>query len=88
MCCCVMTIEDSLAGKPMATPVYLCDNNIGLVLVCLPHGSTNASVSPIASEYMTQPSWIPILFPVLFMQVGDPFLNYEEFFIYLSRLLF
>ena len=32
---------------------YLCDN-IGLVLVCLPSGSTSPS------QYMTQPSRIPI----------------------------
>ena len=36
----------------------LCDN-IG---ACLPRGSTNASASP--SQYMTQPSGIPILSPV------------------------
>ena len=46
-----------------------CDN-IGLVLACLPRGSTNASASP--SQYMTQPSGIPILSPVPFMHVGDP----------------
>ena len=60
---------------------YLCDN-IGLMLACLPSGSTNATGSP--SRYMTQPSGIPILSPVLFMHVGDP----EELLIYLSRLLF
>ena len=50
----------------------MCDN-IGLVLVCLPSGSTDVAPSP--SKYMTQPSGIPILSPVLFMHVGDPFLN-------------
>ena len=50
---------------------YLCDN-IGLVLVCLPSGSTDVAASP--SWYMTQPSGIPILSPVLFMHVGDPYI--------------
>ena len=48
---------------------YLCDN-IGLVLVCLPSGSTDVAASP--SWYVTQPSGIPILSPVLFIHVGDP----------------
>ena len=52
----------------------LCDN-IGLVLV-----------SP--SQYMTQPYGIPILSPVLFMHVGDPYIKFEEFLIYLPHLLF
>ena len=47
-------------------------NNIGLVLACPPCGSTNASASP--SQNMTQPSGIPILSPVLFMHVGDPYI--------------
>ena len=51
---------------------YLCDN-IGLVLVCLPSGSTDVTTSP--SQYMTQPSGIPILSPVLFMHVGDPYIS-------------
>ena len=60
---------------------YLCDN-IGLVLVCLPSGSTDVTTS--ASRYMTQPSGIPIFSPVLFMHVGDPyippfFLNSKNF---------
>ena len=45
---------------------------IGLVLVCLPSGSTDVTTSP--SRYMTQPSGIPILSPVLFMHVGDPYI--------------
>ena len=49
----------------------LCDN-IGLVLVCLPSGSTDVAASP--SQYMIQPSGIPILSPVLFMHVGDPYI--------------
>ena len=49
----------------------LCDN-IGLVLVCLPSGSTDVTASP--SRYMIQPSRIPILSPVLFMHVNDPYL--------------
>ena len=49
---------------------YLCDNIVlGLVLACLPSGSTDVTASP--SCYMTQPSVIPILSPVLFMYVGD-----------------
>ena len=59
----------------------LCDN-IGLVLVCLPSGSTDVAGSP--SQYMIQPSGIPILSPVLFMHVGDPYIpKFEEFLIYL-----
>ena len=50
---------------------YLCDN-IGPVLVYLPSGSTDVTTSP--SQYMTQPSGIPILSPVLFMHVGDPYI--------------
>ena len=50
---------------------YLCDN-IGLVLVCLPSGSTDVTTSP--RQYMTKPSGIPILSPVLFMHVGDPYI--------------
>ena len=45
---------------------------IGPVLVCLPSGSTDVTTSP--SRYMTQPSGIPILSPVLFMHVGDPYI--------------
>ena len=56
---------------PAGTGYYLCDN-IGLVLVCLPSGSTDVTTSP--SRYMTQPSGIPILSPVLFMHVGDPYI--------------
>ena len=49
----------------------LCDN-IGLVLACLLSGSTNVTTSP--SQCMTKPSGIPILSPVLFMHVGDPYI--------------
>ena len=42
----------------------LCDN-IGLVLVCLSSGSTDVAASP--SQYMIQPSGIPILSPGLFI---------------------
>ena len=56
---------------------YLCDN-IGLVLVCLPSGSTDVTISP--SQYMTQPSGIPILSPVLFMHVGDPYIPLFKIF--------
>ena len=60
----------SYAGVP-------CDN-IGLVLVCLPSGSTDVAAAP--SQYMIQPSGIPILSPVLFMHVGDPYIpKFEEF---------
>ena len=57
---------------------YLSDN-IGFMLACLLQGSTNATASP--SQYMTQPSGIPILSPTLytFMHVGDPFLNSKNF---------
>ena len=54
----------------------LCDN-IGPVLVCLPSGSTDVTTSP--SRYMTQPSGIPILSPVLFMHVGDPYIPLLKF---------
>ena len=50
---------------------YLCDN-IGLILACLPSGSTDVTAS--ASRYITKPSGIPILSPVLFMHVGDPYI--------------
>ena len=50
---------------------YLCDN-IGLVLACLPSGSIDVTASPIA--IMTQPPGIPIMSPVLFMHVGDPYI--------------
>ena len=63
---CSWTVHQALgtAGVP-------CDN-IGLVLVCLPSGSTDVAASP--SQYMIQPSGIPILSPVLFMHVGDPYI--------------
>ena len=63
---------------------YLSNNIIGLVLVSLPRGSTNATASP--SQYMTHPSGIPTLSSVLFMDVGNP--NSKNFWIYLSHLLF
>ena len=44
-------------------------NNIGLVLVCLPSGSTDVTPSP--SQYMIQ---LSILSPVLFIHVGDPYI--------------
>ena len=50
----------------------LCDNT-GLVMACLPRGSTDASASP--SQSMTQPSGIPILSPLLFMYVSDPHIS-------------
>ena len=50
---------------------YFC-NNIGLVLACLPGGTTGVTGSP--SRYMTQPPGIPILSPILFMHVGDPYI--------------
>ena len=60
---------------------YLCDN-IGLILACLPSGSTDVTAS--ASRYITKPSRIPILSPVLFMHVGDPYIPpFLEFLIYL-----
>ena len=43
----------------------LCDT----VLACLLSGSTNTTASP--SRYITKPSGIPILSPVLFMYIGD-----------------
>ena len=54
----------------LGTALMLECDNIGLVLVCLPSGSTDVTTSP--SQYMTQPSGIPIFSPVLFMHVGDP----------------
>ena len=64
---CNRTVQLALGTDLMLD--YL-GNNIGLVLVCLPRGSTNTTASP--SQYMTQPSRISILSPVLFMHVGDP----------------
>ena len=53
----------------MLSIINLCDN-IWLILTCLPNGSTDVTAS--ASRYITKPSGIPILSPVLFMHVGDP----------------
>ena len=64
---CSWTVQLSLVTVLM----LLCDN-IGLMLACLPSGSTDVTAS--ASLYMTQPSGIPILSPVLFMHVGDPYI--------------
>ena len=66
---------------------YLC-NNIGLVLASLLSGSTDASTSP--RHCMTQPSGIPILSPVLFMHVGDPytFLNAKNLLVSPPFLVF
>ena len=58
---------------------YLCDN-IGLILACLPSGSTDVTAS--ARRYITNPSGIPILSPVLFMRVDDPYnppFKFEEY---------
>ena len=66
---------------------YLCDNIIGLVPACLPSRITGVTGSP--GRYMTQPSGIPILSPVLFMHVGNPFIplfKFKEFLIYLCHL--
>ena len=60
----VLSIQELYVGD-------LCDN-IGLVLAFLPTGTTGVAGSP--SRYMTQPSGIPILSPVLFMHVGDPYI--------------
>ena len=54
----------------------LCDN-IGLVLVCLPSGSTDVAASP--SQYMIQPSGIPIF---SFMHVGDPYISKFDLLVY------
>ena len=59
-------------------------DNIALVFVCLPSGSTDVTPSPTP-----QPSGIPILSPVLFMHVGDPFIplfKFEDFLIYLLQV--
>ena len=68
---CSWIVQLVLGTALMLEYMYLCDN-IGLVLVCLPSGSTDVTTSP--SQYMTQPSRIPILSPVLFMHVGDPYI--------------
>ena len=61
---CTHECLGNLCGGP-------CDN-IGLVLVCLPSGSTDVTASP--SRYMIQLSGIPILSPELFMHVDDPYI--------------
>ena len=66
---CSWTVQLALVTVHMLG--YLCDN-IGLILACLPSGSTDATAS--ASRYITKPSGIPILSPVLFMHVGDPYI--------------
>ena len=58
----------------------LCDN-IGLVGV-------SAKWSYVTASPSHHDQAIPILSPLLFMHVGHPFLKFEEFLIYLSRLLF
>ena len=62
----------------------LCDN-IGLVGV-------SAKWSYVTASPSHHDKAIPILSPLLFMHVGAipifPFLKFEEFLIYLSRLLF
>ena len=58
----------------------LCDN-IGLVGV-------SAKWSYVTASTSHHDQAIPILSPLLFMHVGLPFLKFEEFLIYLSRLLF
>ena len=58
---------------------YLCDN-IGVLLACLLSGSTDVAASP--SQYMSQPSGIPILSPVLFVHVGNPLFKFKEFLFY------
>ena len=45
-------------------------NNIGLMLVCLPSGGTDVTASP--SQYMNQPSGIPILSPVFLCTLVIP----------------
>ena len=67
---CSWTVHQAL-GTALMLGYIPCDN-IGLVLVCLPSGSTDVAASP--SQYMIQPSGIPILSPVLFMHVGDPYI--------------
>ena len=87
MCVNVVRQLQLAQGTPLMLG-YLCDN-IGLVLACLPSGMTGVTGSP--SRYMTQPFRIPILSPLLFMHIGDPYIplfKFEEFLIYLSRLLF
>ena len=63
---------------------YLCDN-IGLVLACLPSGTTGVTGSP--SQYMTQPSGIPISCLLYFLCILAipifPLSKFEEFLIYL-----
>ena len=61
---CNRTVQLALGTALMLE--YISDN-IGLVLAC-----PNTAASP--SQYVTQPSRIPILSPVLFMHVGDPYI--------------
>ena len=67
----IFTLVYLCAVNKFYVGIYLC-NNIGPVLVCLLSGSTDVTTSP--SRYMTQPSGNPILSPVLFMHVGDPYI--------------
>ena len=55
----------------MRLAIYTCVNGEGL----------EPRLSP--SRYMTQPFGIPILSPVLFMHVGDPYIPLFKFLIYL-----
>ena len=59
---------------------YLCDN-IGLVLACLPSGSTNVTASP--SQYMLQairdPYLVSCTFYACWQSLYSPFLNSKNF---------
>ena len=63
---------------------YLCDN-IGLILACLPSGSTDVTASD--SRYITKPSGIPILSPVLFIRVGDPYILRFDLLVIIEGIL-
>ena len=54
-------------------------------MACLPSGSTDIITSP--SCYVTQPPGTPISSPILLMYVGDPYIVYSPFLIYLFVII-
>ena len=82
---CIYTSMLSIIKCKSSMWGYLCDN-IGLMLACLLSGITGVTGSP--SRYMTQLSGIPILSPVLFMHVGDPYLPPFYIHVYTCVYLF
>ena len=67
---CSITSIRRVVKKAKLYPLLTLTHHNNRILTCLPNGSTDVTAS--ASRYITKPSGIPILSPVLFMHVGDP----------------